>query len=165
MADTLEIERKFLVRTMPDLSAARPSALRQGYVTLPEDSAELRLRQSDDSFVLCVKSGEGLVRSEREIAITAAQFQTLWPATEGRRIEKTRWTGDLGAGLIYELDIFAGDLDGLVTIEVEFGSEEAACAFVPPDWFGRDVTRDKRFGNKSLAVSGAARIRDLWASP
>ncbi|MFN3524712.1 MAG: CYTH domain-containing protein [Paracoccus sp. (in: a-proteobacteria)] len=163
MADAQEIERKFLVGTMPDLSGARASALRQGYVTAPEDTVELRLRQSDDSFVLSIKSGEGMVRSEREIAIDAPQFETLWPATEGRRIEKTRWTGDLGAGLVYELDIFAGDLAGLLTVEVEFGSAEAADAFVPPDWFGAEVTSDKRYRNKSLALSGADLIRDLRA--
>ena len=105
----LEIERKFLVATLPDLSRARRSVLRQGYVTLPADSVEVRLRQTDDSFVLCLKTGEGIVRTEREIAIDAAQFEALWPQTEGRRVRKTRWTGSLDGGLMFELDVFEGE--------------------------------------------------------
>lgn len=163
MGTPLEIERKFLVPALPDLSGARSATLRQGYVTLPEDSVELRLRQSDESFILSLKSGEGIVRIEREVAMMADQFDLLWPQTEGRRIEKTRWTGRLEDGHIFELDVFAGDLAPLLTVEVEFGSEARATAFRPPDWFGRDVSLDKRFRNKSLALSGASLVRDLFA--
>lgn len=161
MSDAFEIERKFLVRSMPDLAAATSATLRQGYITAPEDSVEVRLRQSGDKSVLCVKSGDGVVRTEREMTISAEQFATLWPQTEGRRIEKVRWTGHLDSDLRYELDVFAGDLSPLVVVEVEFASEPEAMAFVPPDWFGRDVSDDKRFRNKSLALADAAAVRDL----
>lgn len=161
MTKAIEIERKFLVATMPDLSTASRSSLRQGYLTVPEDSVEVRLRQSDDRFVLCVKTGSGIIRGEREIEIDGKQFDTLWPQTEGRRIEKTRWTGPLDDGLTFELDVFAGDLEPLAVVEVEFASAQQAEAFTPPDWFGRDVSLDKRFGNKSLAISGASFVKDL----
>lgn len=161
MTKAIEIERKFLVATMPDLSTASRSSLRQGYLTVPADSVEVRLRQSDDRFVLCVKTGSGIIRGEREIEIDGKQFDTLWPQTEGRRIEKTRWTGPLDDGLTFELDVFAGDLEPLAVVEVEFASAQQAEAFTPPDWFGRDVSLDKRFGNKSLAISGASFVKDL----
>ena len=118
MKAPVEIERKFLVAAMPDLSLADRSSLRQGYLTVPEDSVEVRLRQTDETFVLCVKSGEGIVRGEREIEISEAQFEMLWPQTEGRRVVKTRWVGQLDGGLTYELDIFEGDLAPLVMVEV-----------------------------------------------
>lgn len=161
MKPSLEIERKFLVATMPDLSGARKSSLRQGYLTVPKDSVEVRLRQSDETFILCVKSGEGIVRGEREIEISKDQFALLWPQTEGRRVEKDRWVGRLEGGLTYELDIFGGELAPLVMVEVEFRSEAEANQFTAPDWFGRDVSSDKRFGNKSLAISGASFVREL----
>jgi CYTH domain-containing protein len=53
-----------------------------------------------------------------------------------------------------ELDVFRGGLSGLCVAEVEFPSEEEAAAFSPPDWFGREVTDDERFKNKSLARHG-----------
>ena len=50
---------------------------------------------------------------------------------------------------------FQGELDGLVTGEVEFPDEETARAFEAPDWLGREVTGDKRYANRVLAVDGA----------
>ena len=85
----------------------------------------------------------------------------LWPQTEGRRVVKTRWVGQLGGGLTYELDIFEGDLAPLVMVEVEFQSEADAREFVAPEWFGRDVSTDKRFGNKSLALTGVSLVREF----
>lgn len=162
MNDAQEIERKFLVPALPDLSGAVRSDLRQGYVTLPEDSVEVRLRQSDRDFFCAVKSGGNVVRTERETTLTAEQFDRLWPATEGRRIEKTRWTGRLDDRLFFELDVYGGALAPLLTVEVEFASEREAAAFVPPGWFGPEVSSDKRFRNRSLALSGAALVRDLF---
>lgn len=47
-------------------------------------------------------------RLTHETAITAEQFETLWRATVGSRIEKTRYTSTLPDGLIVEMDIFRG---------------------------------------------------------
>ena len=73
--------------------------------------------------------------------------------TEGRRVVKTRHEVPLG-DLVAEVDVYAGDLDGLLTAEVEFPDEAAARAFVAPEWLGRDVTDDTRYGNRVLAVDG-----------
>lgn len=157
----LEIERKFLLRSLPDLAGVPAVAIRQGYVTAPQDSVELRLRQSGERYFLSVKGGEGLVRTEREVAISPEQFDALWPETLGRRIEKTRCKGKLPGGLAYDLDIYAGVLEPLMTVEVEFPSEAEAHAFVPPDWFGADVTADGRYRNKALAVATAGAVKAL----
>ena len=150
-----EIERKFLVEgPTPEGLAAEP--VRQGYITAATDSAEVRLRQKGEACFLTVKSEGGLVRDEYEIRIGQPEFETLWPLTEGRRVEKTRHTGKLAGGLEFELDIFAGDLAPLMLVEVEFPSEEAARDFTPPDWFGQDVTGDKRYRNRMLALSRPA---------
>jgi len=154
----IEIERKYLLRAFPDLSGSARKVIRQGYISGAEDQVETRLRQANESYFLTVKTGAGLARGEYEVKLTQAQFDALWPATEGRRVEKTRYTAALPDGLSYELDIFEGHLRPLACVEVEFTSEAAAHAFVAPDWFGEDVTEDKRFKNKALAVT---RIEDL----
>lgn len=151
MTDATEIERKFLVATCPALDEVTSEAVRQGYVTGAHDSVEVRLRQKGGAYFLTVKSGGTVQRAEYETAITAEQFETLWPATAGSRIEKTRYTGALPDGLMFELDIFCGALAPLMLVEVEFPTLDAASAFTPPDWFGVDVTSDKRFKNKALA--------------
>ncbi|MDF0678660.1 MAG: CYTH domain-containing protein [Nitrosomonas sp.] len=147
-----EIERKFLVTTFPD-GELHAVSLHQGYLTTPTDSAELRLRQQGTEYFMTLKSEGGLSRQEYEIQVDVAQFEMLWPATEGRRVEKTRYSGKLPDGQLFELDVFAGYLSPLMLVEVEFLSEDAAQAFIPPPWFGEEVTEDKRYKNKALALS------------
>lgn len=149
-----EIERKFLVVKLPDLSGAERALVRQGYLTVPDDSTELRLRQKNDKFFLTLKGSGALVRVEREAEISAEQFETFWPETDGRRVEKERYTGQLPDGRVFELDVFLGELAPLQLVEVEFQTEAEAIAYVPPDWFGIDVTADKRYKNKTMAING-----------
>jgi adenylate cyclase len=59
-----------------------------------------------------------------------------------------------GDGLVLEVDVYEGDLAGLVVAEVEFPSEAAADAWRPPAWLGAEVTTDERYKNHRLAVDG-----------
>lgn len=152
----IEIERKFLVDEAPhDLEQHPADALQQGYLAVAPDGVEARIRRRGDRTSLTVKSGPGHVRVEEEIPIEPERFDAMWPLTEGRRVEKTRYLVPLPEGLTVELDIYAGDLDGLVTAEIEFPSMEASAAFEPPAWLGREITGDARFANQSLALNGA----------
>lgn len=54
-------------------------------------------------------------------------------------------------GLTAELDVFEGTLAPLILVEVEFSSEEEANSFVPPSWFGEDVTFSGKYHNSSLS--------------
>ncbi|MGU3398258.1 CYTH domain-containing protein [Brucellaceae bacterium D45D] len=148
----IEIERKFLVTAFPE-GEFDGSPVQQGYLTAATDSVELRLRQYGADYFLTLKSEGGLSRAEYEIPLDEAQFTILWPMTEGRRVEKTRYTGKLADGYMFQLDVFSGRLAPLMLVEVEFKSEEMARAFVPPSWFGTEVTEDKRYRNKTLALS------------
>jgi CYTH domain-containing protein len=68
-------------------------------------------------------------------------------------VEKTRYEAPV-RGHTAEIDRYRGALAGLVTVEVEFESLEAAAAFEPPGWFGQEVTGDDRYANRRLAVDG-----------
>ena len=74
----------------------------------------MRVRRRDGRSWLTVKSGAGRVRVEEEIEIEGDRFERLWPLTEGLRIEKTRYEIDADEGLVIELDVYEGDLEGLV---------------------------------------------------
>lgn len=146
-----EIERKFLVRKLPDNLAAYPSnELAQGYLVSTGDGLQVRLRKESSRYSLTYKRGLGNVREEREVALTPEQFETLWPATEGKRLSKTRYEIPFGDRVV-EIDIYSGKHDGLVVAEVEFDDEESAINFQPPDWLGEDVTGDPRYSNQLLA--------------
>ena len=150
----MEIERKFLVEELPsELGSLEKIAIRQGYVDIDDNDFELRLRQKDDLFCQTIKQGSGLVRQEYEIELTRDQFKSLWPLTENRRINKVRYNLSIG-DVICELDIFGEALKGLQLVEVEFDTLEKSSAFIPPDWFGNEVTDDRRYKNRQLALYG-----------
>jgi CYTH domain-containing protein len=150
-----EIERKFLVeRSPPGLDECERVEIEQGYLALAED-AEVRLRRAGEALTLTVKRGEGRDRGEFEVPLAPAQFAPLWEACAGRRLRKRRHLVPLEGGLPAELDVYAGALAGLRVVEVEFPSLAAAEAFRPPPWFGPELTGDRRFANRSLAVDGA----------
>src|SRR3954470_22168243 len=152
----MEIERKWVLERPPEGLERHPGKrIEQGYVALDDAGAEVRVRRAGGKHTLTVKSAPGLVRVEEELALEPGQFDSLWALTDGRRVVKTRYDVALD-GLTAEVDIYDGHLAGLVTVEVEFPSEEASEGFRAPDWFGREVTGDKGYANRALAVSAPA---------
>jgi adenylate cyclase len=149
----MEVERKFRLRQPPDLSSSESDPIEQGYLAVGADG-EVRLRRKGEKTLLTAKRGAGLSRGEAEIEISAEQFEALWPLTEGRRLRKRRHVLPHD-GLEIEVDVYQGELEGLIVAEIEFDSEEQARGFEPPDWLGDDVTGDERFLNENLAVDGA----------
>jgi adenylate cyclase len=150
----VEIERKFLVSRAPaDLPPGEP--IEQGYLAVAPDGTEVRIRRRAGRSTLTIKSGPARVRVEEELDIDDRRFEALWALTEGRRIAKTRHLVPLGGGLTAELDVYAEDLGGLLTAEVEFATSEASLAFDPPGWLGTEVTGDARYANQTLALRGA----------
>jgi adenylate cyclase len=145
-----EIERKWLIDNTPDLSGTARMQIRQGYIAVSDKGLEVRLRRKDGKFFQTVKTGEGLQRDEIEIELSEKQFRKLWPATRGRRLDKIRHTLKR-RGQKIEVDIYRQKLSGLKVAEVEFKTRKQAQSFSPPEWFGKEVTRDKAYKNANLA--------------
>lgn len=154
----MEIERKYAIHQIPkDLEQYNKKKIEQGYLC---HNPILRIRKSNDNYILTYKSREGIgaqkegqaiINHETELPLTKEAFETLKKKTEGNMINKTRYLIPLEDGLTAELDVFEGALTGLVFAEVEFPDEKAADAFVPPTWFGKDLSGDKRFSNYYLS--------------
>ncbi len=150
----LEIERKWLVAAVPDDALAAPAVrIEQGYLTIGSDGGETRLRRKGERVYLTVKAGTGMTRREHEVELSAEQFDALWPATQGARVLKHRRALLTDDGHTIELDIFAGELEGLMLAEVEFDDPWGAESFVAPYWFGREVTDDPAYKNQRLALA------------
>ena len=60
-----------------------------------------------------------------------------------------------------ELDVFEGIFTGLMVVEVEFETLDEAMAFIPPAWFGRDVTEERHFQNSNLSKALPGQIAAL----
>src|SRR5687767_6382444 len=146
-----EIERKFLVRKLPDDLTAFPSTkISQGYMVSLDDGLQVRLSKKREQDSLTYKRGLGSVREDREVALTTEQYATLWPATERKLLSNPRYQIPFGKRVV-EIVIYSGKHEGLVVAEVEFDDEESAINFQPPDWLGDDVTGDPRYSNQLLA--------------
>lgn len=156
-----EIERKFLVKKVPELSQAMVQEIHQGYL---RDQPEIRIRKKEDQYFLTQK-GEGLLkRTEVETPISSLTYEILTQLVTGNLIEKDRYHIPLDERIIAELDIYHGQYEGLMVVETEFSSEEEASCFVPPEWFGVEITYDKRYKNKNLARCSIAEAKALIPS-
>jgi CYTH domain-containing protein len=146
-----EIERKFLIKHFPvEILRSRHHEIAQGYLANETGGRHVRLRKKAKTASLTFKAGGGTAREEREIRLSAKQFATLWPATAGRRLHKTRYLVPW-RNLVIEIDVYHGSNRGMIVAEVEFPSMASCRKFQPPSWFGREVTGEKRYSNVRLA--------------
>ena len=151
----MEIEKKFLLHSLPiGIDQYDSVEIEQAYISI---DPTIRLRMRNNDYFLTVKKNGILAREEAEFVITKEQFNHLWMKIETNIIKKTRFLIPIQNGLTAELDIYYGILQGLMTIEVEFTSIEQANCFVPPEWFGADITDDLKYRNSQLAVNGLTR--------
>lgn len=142
-----EIERKWLVDKIPDnLVWYESHECWQGYLSI---DPRYEVRVSARGF-LTVKKGQGLCRSEKISKINSDSVESLWHLTRGKRIHKIRHMFKID-DKIGELDIYQDENKGLIVVEVEFQQITEAKEFVPPDWFGLDVTDDPKYKNANLA--------------
>jgi adenylate cyclase len=148
---TREIERKFLIQTLPpQILQARHFQIAQGYLANETGGRHVRLRKKGKTAFLTFKTGRSTNREEREVTLSAKQFATLWPATAGRRLHKVRYEVRW-KNVVIEIDIYRGRNDGLMVAEVEFPDQASCRRFKPPRWFGREVTGEKLYSNVRLA--------------
>ncbi|MBE5955787.1 MAG: CYTH domain-containing protein [Lachnospiraceae bacterium] len=145
----MEIERKFLVKVLPDNLSAYPCRqIEQAYLcTAPV----VRIRHLDDEYILTYKSGGMMARQEVELPLTKEAYLHLREKADGTIISKKRYVIPLTDSLMIELDIFEDMLAGFIMAEVEFPSIEEANSFLPPEWFGKDVTFFSDFHNSHLS--------------
>jgi adenylate cyclase len=151
-----EIERKFLVKGEAWRSLATGTIYRQGYLSTKK-GCSVRVRLVGEQGYLTIKGlSQGISRAEYEYSIPAEDAQEMLDnlciseaSREGYRpiIEKTRYKIDF-AGLIWEVDEFAGENQGLIVAEVELTDEHQVIEL--PDWIGKEVSDDPRYFNANL---------------
>lgn len=145
-----EIERKFLVDGDGWRDAVESETrIMQGYLA-NNQNATVRVRVAGDQAWLTIKGMmRGASRSEYEYAIPSEEAVTMLDELAvSAPIDKVRYRVRCGEH-VWDLDVFAGENQGLVMAEVELASEDEA--FEMPDWAGREVTGDGRYYNVNLA--------------
>lgn len=149
----IEIERKYLLRSLPEqMPVADVVLIEQGYLPGERLIERLRREVSDggERWTRTVKMGAGVVRTELEESTTRETFEAMWPLTSGRRVIKRRHRIAEGA-LTWEIDEFT-DRD-LVLAEVELKDPSQQPDL--PAWLTaavvREVTGEPEYVNANLA--------------
>ena len=145
----MEIERKYLIHTLPENLENYPHRIiEQGYLST---EPVVRIRRDNDEYILTYKSKGLMVREEYNLPLTKDSYMHLREKIDGRLIIKKRYLIPLSNEFTIELDIFGGDLAPLMLAEVEFPNETSANSFTPPKWFGEDVTFSGEYHNSRLS--------------
>lgn len=146
-----EIEKKYLIDlnniSHLDLSRLEQTKIIQGYIS---KKPVIRIRKTNTGNYLTIKGNSLFKRKEYELEICNEEFETLLTKVSGNLIKKTRYYIKLENDLIGELDIYEDNLKGFANVEVEFNNMEEANKFIPPEYFGKDVTLDKKYSNSNL---------------
>lgn len=145
----MEIERKFLIKKLPDnLTSYNARKIEQAYLCT---DPVVRVRRDNDDYYLTYKSKGMIVREEYNLPLTKEAYGHLLAKADGNIITKTRYEILEKDNLTIELDVFEGKFDGLLLAEVEFASEEEALGYIPPEWFGEDVSNSTKYHNSTLS--------------
>ncbi len=146
----MEIERKYLITApLSDYSSYPYHQIEQAYLCT---EPVVRIRKEDENYYMTYKSKGLLMREEYNLPLTKASYLHLLKKADGIVLAKRRYLLPLPeTSLTIELDVFEGAYQGLMLAEVEFPTKEEAEAFVPPAWFGEDVTYSGQYQNSRLA--------------
>jgi adenylate cyclase len=160
----LEIELTYLARQIPvDIVSAAGQELVDIYVPEDVDFPQLRIRKKDNQYEITKKSplkhGDLSAHYEETILLNEAEYQVL-SQVSSRKLEKRRFSSSAGSYTI-ELDIFHGDLTGLVLIDFEFKTMDDKAAFTPPAFCLLDVTQEKLILGSHLAGKSYADIEPM----
>lgn len=141
-----EIEGKFLVKKelLPSLDV--PCwAIKQGYLSYNPEVRVRHITYEDGgrSGFITVKGNGTLVRSEYDYFIDDDEALEMLDLCLNI-LTKKRYILDR-----WEVDVFEGDLDGLILAEIELYSEDEQLGELP-EWVGEEVTEDSRYKNKNL---------------
>lgn len=149
-----EIERKFLFKGGFQYTGFPKKEIVQDYISF---EPELRIRKEDGVCTFTMKGLGDMSRPEEEMNISSEMYEYLLTyRKKDLSICKDRYYIGLRSEYFESpiinatLDIYKGELSEFQVIEVEFDSEEKANDFVPPSWFGKEITGDKRYKNSYL---------------
>jgi adenylate cyclase len=159
----IEIERKFLVpifdKSNPDIT--EQLEITQGYITTdPDRTIRIRIIRIKGVFkpwkysaFMTIKSQithTSFSRNEWEFEMPVEIAEQLIHICVGS-LHKTRYIIPTKNDRKFEIDVFHGNLEGLIVAEIELGSEDEE--FDKPDWFGKEVTYDPRYLNSNLILN------------
>lgn len=160
---SIELELTYLAKSLPaGIETVTPKRLKDVYVPDIEGvHPRLRIRRKGDKFEITKKipisENDASAHTELTIPLDQQEFEAL-ERTSNKLVEKDRYNISI-EGHAAEVDVFTGDLEGLVVIDFEFDTEEQKSSFVAPDVCLADVTQEQFIAGGKLAGKNYADIQ------
>lgn len=160
----LEIENTYLVRSDEYVPLITESIEIEQHYLREKGEGMLRLRRKGKKIELTTKvdavAGDASQKIETNICLNEDEFSALVQLSK-RMLRKTRHIVPLDGELVAEVDVYHGSLEGLSVVEVEFTDVQKQKEFLPPSWFGRDITQEDWCSNSNLAGKTFGEIASL----
>ncbi|MDH4469461.1 MAG: NUDIX domain-containing protein [Verrucomicrobiae bacterium] len=153
------LRRTFLVlRKPPFYASIKAQEIEQGYF-LRHPKRDLLLQRVNRDYFVVPKESHERVQS-KEVRLSKAQFDFLWPFTEGQRVFLNR-SIFLIKKLKIILDVFLGEHAPLMLATVNFPTLAASKAFEHLEFLGEEVTGRGEYETISLAMYGAPESKGI----
>jgi CYTH domain-containing protein len=148
MATEIELEKTYVARSLPEgILSARSEIISDFYINTTEDIIHpvMRLRRRGNRYELTkkqpIEGTDSSAQTEHTIPLSEAEYLVLKNNVPGRYSSKRRYYMEI-EGASAEVDIYEGELTGLVVIDFEFSSKTALQNFSMPKVCLADVTQD-----------------------
>lgn len=153
MSQEIEIEKTYLAKFLPaDLKTCKSKKIVDTYFPKNSQHAVLRLRQSDKSYYMTKKTAlsenNASTHLEDTIDLSLSEFKTL-SKVSGYKIPKIRYYYPYKKH-VAEIDVYSGELKGLVLVDFEFKNHAEFNSFAMPDFCLADVTEKEIFAGGVL---------------
>lgn len=134
----MEIERKFLVKSLPDFGYQK-SIWYERYYLERGNGIEKRIQKKGDKYEFEeLNEISELTRDKVRKEISEAEFNKLKADAKESIIRESYLVQDFKPEI--SIKIYHGKYEGLIRAEIEFASEEDAINFEQPNWFGAEIT-------------------------
>lgn len=159
----LEIESTYLAKSIPEgLHKCKKKEVFDVYFPKEERHPSTRIRKNGNKYEITKKKrvdeNDASIQEEATLKLTKDEFDTL-KVIDGKKVIKERYYYKYNDKTA-EIDIFQGDLEGLVLVDIEFETSEEKNAFIMPDFCLADVSQEEFVGGGMLAGKSYSDIED-----
>ena len=132
-----EIERKFLIKELPDLNIYEKISYERYFLFINENS-EIRIQKKANKYEFERKENKNNLSSKKQkFEISEEEFEQLSKISKQVIIRNSYKISDKPN---ITIKIYEWKYKGLKRVEVEFENEQEAKLFKPLIWFGKEIT-------------------------
>ncbi len=156
-----EIERKFLVNTLPDVNHLKVIEYERSFLFIDKNS-EIRIQKKWDRYELEKKTNRSsLQATKQKLEISLQEYRELKKNCK-KIIQRKSYS--ISQNPEISLKIYSGEFKWLSRVEVEFQNEHQASSFTPLEWFWKEITNSPLWRDSQLVRLSRKEFLELISS-